>query len=225
MRLDCRHGISYWRSLLSYLPFALLFGYHPDMDSAKVRVGSFGYFFSFSRDRFLLLSGYDIQPNLDETQHHMGCLQLDWIVAIDCGINETLKQRSGKEVHRRLFSLVKLATLVAVNLSIIGATKSSNGVHAGPTNSLSKVGVVIILVAWAGLVFLLFLIGMRYRQIENREHRLVLLWDCQLLFYSFAMSTRSWRLSRMKSKFNMITTQIPLFCWSWRRTLLSLGFA
>jgi hypothetical protein len=86
MGLDYRHGISYWRSLLSYLTFSLLFGYPPDMDSSKLRVGSFGYALSFSRDRFLLLSGYDIQPNLDETLHHMGCQQLDWIVAIYCGI-------------------------------------------------------------------------------------------------------------------------------------------
>jgi hypothetical protein len=146
--------------LLVVLPnFSLLFGYHPDMDSEKPGVGSFGYFLSFSRDMFLLLSGFDIQPNLDESLHHMGCQQLDWIVAIYCGMcwsftpsvsnsvslslelrdlaifssrNETLKQRSGKEVYRRLFSLVKLTTLVAVNLSIIGATKSFNGVHAGP---------------------------------------------------------------------------------------------
>ena len=42
-----------------------------------------------------------------------------------------------------------------MNLSIISATKSTNGVHAGPTNSLSKFGMVIFLVAWAGLVLLL----------------------------------------------------------------------
>ena len=86
MGLDYRHGISYWRSLLSHLPFSLLFGYHPDVGSARLRVGSFGYSLSFSRDKFLLLSGYDIQPNLDESLHRMGCRQLDWIVAIYCGI-------------------------------------------------------------------------------------------------------------------------------------------
>lgn len=52
----------------------------------KVRVGSSGYFLSRRRDRFLLLSGYGIQSNLDEPLYHIGCLQLDWIAAIDCAV-------------------------------------------------------------------------------------------------------------------------------------------
>lgn len=58
-------------------------------------------------------------------------------------------------------------------LSIVGQVNSANSGQLNSANSLSKVGVLIFLAAWAGLAFLVFSIASRLKQIEPGERKLV----------------------------------------------------
>lgn len=72
-----------------------------------------------------------------------------------------------------MFTLIGLATLVAVVLSIIGEVKSFNAEIQGSVSTLTRVGVIIFLGAWIGLMLLLCFITSRIKEIGLGERRVV----------------------------------------------------
>ncbi|KAJ5819818.1 hypothetical protein N7474_005409 [Penicillium riverlandense] len=87
--------------------------------------------------------------------------------------NGSIKQPPGQEINQRLFKWLGLATLVAVILSIVGQVQNTNLGQESSISTLTKAGVVIFLVTWAGLAFLLFGVASRFGSIEDGERRLV----------------------------------------------------
>lgn len=59
-------------------------------------------------------------------------------------------------------------------LSIVGQVKSTNLGQESSISTLTKAGIILFLVAWAGLAFLLFSVASRLSYVEDGERRLVL---------------------------------------------------
>ncbi|KAL1963578.1 hypothetical protein VTN77DRAFT_8023 [Rasamsonia byssochlamydoides] len=88
-------------------------------------------------------------------------------------VNDSIKRKTGNPINPILFRFGGLITLVGLILSIIGQTQSSDPTQ-GLLNVKTKIGVIVFVVAWVGLCILLLLVGSRYHNIEEGEHRLLL---------------------------------------------------
>jgi hypothetical protein len=75
-----------------------------------------------------------------------------------------------------IFHALTVLTLVALVLCIVGAVKSSDSGstnYLGKPQTLTKVGVVLFLAAWAGLCLLLIVMVISSSLVEKGEHRLI----------------------------------------------------
>jgi hypothetical protein len=75
-----------------------------------------------------------------------------------------------------IFHALTVLTLVALVLCIVGAIKSSDSGstnYLGKPQTLTKVGVVLFLAAWAGLWLLLIVMVISSSLVEKGEHRLI----------------------------------------------------
>lgn len=70
------------------------------------------------------------------------------------------------------FRLSGLVTILALILSIVGATTQSNPI-VNPVPATTKAGIILFVVSWVLLCILLVLVGSRYSSIEAGEHRLL----------------------------------------------------
>jgi len=89
--------------------------------------------------------------------------------------NDSIKRKTMNNIHPMIFRIVGLLTILALILSIVGLTSNTSSLaDLSQINAKTKVGIIIFVVSWVGLCFLMFLVSIRYRSIEDREHRLLL---------------------------------------------------
>lgn len=118
-------------------------------------------------------------------------------------------RKTAKPLPPIIFRLVGLFALVAVILSIVGATKNSDISH-GLVTTETKVGLILYLVAWIGVCGLFLLVLMRTQSIEDGEHRLLLAVGISLplilvrLIYSFIYAFGQ------KAEFNMLSGNVTI---------------
>ncbi|OQD71606.1 hypothetical protein PENPOL_c001G00355 [Penicillium polonicum] len=123
--------------------------------------------------------------------------------------NDSIMRKTAKPLPRIIFRVITLISLVAVILSIVGATTNSN-IGQGLVNTESKVGLVLYLVTWIGVFGLFLLVLQRNQSIEDGEHRLLLAVGISLplilirLVYSFIYSFGH------KSEFNMVSGDVTI---------------
>jgi uncharacterized membrane protein len=82
-------------------------------------------------------------------------------------------RKTAKPLPPMIFRLVGLFALVAVILSIVGATENSN-ITSGLINVKTQAGLALYIVAWVGVCGLFILVANRSKSIEDGEHRLLL---------------------------------------------------
>ncbi|KAJ6138744.1 hypothetical protein N7471_005230 [Penicillium samsonianum] len=123
--------------------------------------------------------------------------------------NDSIMRKTAKPLPPIIFRLVGLFALVAVILSIVGATKNSDISH-GLVTTETKVGLILYLVAWIGVCGLFLLVLMRTQSIEDGEHRLLLAVGISLplilvrLIYSFIYAFGQ------KAEFNMLSGNVTI---------------
>lgn len=118
-------------------------------------------------------------------------------------------RKTGNPLPQIMFRVISIISLVAVILSIVGATTNSN-IGQGLVTTESKVGLVLYLVTWIGVFGLFLLVLQRNQSIEDGEHRLLLAVGISLplilvrLVYSFVYSFGH------KSEFNMVSGNVTI---------------
>lgn len=118
-------------------------------------------------------------------------------------------RKTAKPLPRIIFRVISIISLIAVILSIVGATTNSN-ISQGLVTTESKVGMVLYLVTWIGVFGLFLLVLQRNQNIEDGEHRLLLAVGISLplilvrLIYSFVYSFGH------KSEFNMVSGNVTI---------------
>lgn len=86
--------------------------------------------------------------------------------------NDSIKRTASHSIHPFIFKATGTITLIAIILSIVGTTQTTDFMH-NMSNSKTKASLVLFLVAWLGLGILLLLVGARFSSIEAGEHRLL----------------------------------------------------
>jgi uncharacterized membrane protein len=123
--------------------------------------------------------------------------------------NDSIQRKSGRAYSPTIFRILALVTLLAAILCIVGATSGSSPAK-GISSTETKVGVVIYLLSWIGLLIVLFMMFARYSSIEQGEHRL--LWAAMtcapILLIRLAYSMIS--ALGHNSSFNMITGNVTI---------------
>ncbi|KAJ5835302.1 hypothetical protein N7447_001328 [Penicillium robsamsonii] len=123
--------------------------------------------------------------------------------------NDSIKRKTDNALPPMIFRIVGLFSLVAVILSILGATSNPNITH-GLVNMKTKVGLIFYLIAWIGVCGLLLLVAKRTHSIEDGEHRLLLAVAVSLplilvrLMYSFIYAFGH------KAEFNSVSGNITI---------------
>lgn len=118
-------------------------------------------------------------------------------------------RKTAKPLPQIIFRVISIISLVAVILSIVGATTNSN-IGQGLVTTESKVGLVLYLVTWIGVFGVFLLVLQRNQSIEDGEHRLLLAVGISLplilvrLAYSFVYSFGH------KSEFNMVSGNVTI---------------
>lgn len=128
----------------------------------------------------------------------MGCVYIYWGVAFAFGLpwsfvpdvsffiaisghsrtnkhnrNDSIMRKTGNPIKPLVFRAIGLVPLVALILSIVGATQNSDITHS-LVNTETRVGLVLYLVTWAIVCGLLIFLASRSSSIEDGEHRLLL---------------------------------------------------
>ncbi|CAI7666970.1 unnamed protein product [Penicillium viridicatum] len=217
MAIDYRHGISILE-IIVYSPtlfLALWMAFHHGFGKSS---GWF-FFILFCLARIVgsgcYLATIHYPSNLN--------LYIAWAVCTSLGLsplilgcigllsraNDSIMRKTAKPLPRIIFRVITLISLVAVILSIVGATTNSN-IGQGAVNTESKVGLVLYLVTWIGVFGLFLVVLQRNQSIEDGEHRLLLAVEISLplilirLVYSFIYSFGH------KSEFNMVSGNVTI---------------
>ncbi|RJE19336.1 hypothetical protein PHISCL_08327 [Aspergillus sclerotialis] len=88
--------------------------------------------------------------------------------------NNSINEKPNGAISERFFHLLRIITLVALILSIVGITKDMTPKALLHPNSEIKAGMNLFVVSWAALCLLLFLLIRRRSGIEMGERRLLL---------------------------------------------------
>ncbi|OQE46166.1 hypothetical protein PENCOP_c001G08660 [Penicillium coprophilum] len=181
MAIDYRHGISILEMVV-YSPtlfLALWMAFHHGFKKSS---GWF-FFIVFCLARIVGSACYLATINYPSTAD----LYIAWAVCTSLGLsplilacigllsraNDSIMRKTANPLPPIIFRLVGTVALVAVILSIVGATANSDITH-GFVNTKTKVGLILYLVAWVGVCGLFLLISKRTQSIEDGEHRLLL---------------------------------------------------
>ena len=108
-----------------------------------------------------------------------------------------------------IFRLVGMVALVAVILSIVGATENSN-ITSGLVNTKSQAGLALYIVAWVGLCGLFLLVANRSQSIEDGEHRLLLAVGISLPLILVRLIYSCIYTFGHKAQFNMLSGNVTI---------------
>ncbi|KAF9892062.1 hypothetical protein FE257_002468 [Aspergillus nanangensis] len=118
--------------------------------------------------------------------------------------NDSIKRNRGRAINPIIFKLTGTVTLLALILSIVGTTQTTNFIQS-MSNGKTQASIILFLIAWVGLCILAALINARREDIEEGEKRLLIAVGLSIplllirLSYSFA-----WVFGH-NSHFNMFT--------------------
>ncbi|KAJ5943797.1 hypothetical protein N7516_003965 [Penicillium verrucosum] len=217
MAIDYRHGISILETIV-YSPtlfLALWMAFHHGFGKSS---GWF-FFILFCLARIVGSGCYLATINYPSNVN----LYIAWAVCTSLGLsplilacvgllsraNDSIMRKTAKPLPQIIFRVIGIISLVAVILSIVGATTNSN-IGQGLVTTESKVGLVLYLVTWIGVFGLFLLFLQRNQSIEDGEHRLLLAVGISLplilvrLVYSFIYSFGH------KSEFNMVSGNVTI---------------
>ncbi|KAJ5960716.1 uncharacterized protein N7479_007866 [Penicillium vulpinum] len=217
MAIDYRHGISILEVIV-YSPtlfLALWMAFHHGFK----RSSGWYFFVVFCLARIVGSACY-----LATIQYPSNVnLYIAWAVCTSIGLsplilacigllsraNDSIMRKTANPLPPIIFRLVGLFALVAVILSIVGATENSDITHA-LINIKTKIGLILYLVAWIGVCGLFLLVLNRSQSIEDGEHRLLLAVGVSLplilvrLIYSFIYAFGH------KSQFNSLSGSVTI---------------
>ncbi|CAI7607405.1 uncharacterized protein N7487_005261 [Penicillium crustosum] len=217
MAIDYRHGISILE-IIVYSPtlfLALWMAFHHGFGKSS---GWF-FFILFCLARiigsgcYLATIHYPSNVNLYIAWAVCTSLGLSPLILACIGLlsraNDSIMRKTCHPLPQIIFRIISIISLVAVILSIVGATTNSN-IGQGLVTTESKVGLVLYLVTWIGVFGLFLLVLQRNQSIEDGEHRLLLAVGISLplilvrLVYSFVYSFGH------KSEFNMVSGNVTI---------------
>ncbi|KAJ5452515.1 hypothetical protein N7445_000698 [Penicillium cf. griseofulvum] len=217
MAIDYRHGISILE-IIVYSPtlfVALWMAFHHGFKKSS---GWF-FFILFCLARivgsacYLATIHYPSSVNLYIAWAVCTSLGLSPLILACIGLlsraNDSIMRKTANPLPPIIFRLVGLFALVAVILSIVGATSNSDITH-GLVNIKTKLGLIFYLVAWIGVCGLFLLVLKRTQSIEDGEHRILLAVGVSLplilvrLIYSFIYAFGQ------NSEFNMVSGNVTI---------------
>ncbi|KAJ5513815.1 hypothetical protein N7463_003367 [Penicillium fimorum] len=217
MAIDYRHGISILE-IAVYSPtlfLALWMSFHHGFKKSS---GWF-FFILFCLARIVGSACYLATIQYPSTVN----LYIAWAVCTSLGLsplllacigllsraNDSIMRKTGNALPQMIFRIVGLLALIAVILSIVGAT-SNHDITNGAVNIKTKIGLIFYLGTWVGVCGLFLLVAKRSRSIEDGEHRLLLAVGVSLplilvrLMYSFIYA-----FSR-KAEFNSVSGNVTI---------------
>ncbi len=132
------------------------------------------------------------------------------LISNDCTTNHNSRK---KILSSWILHALTVFTLVALVLCIVGAVKSSdsgNPDDLGEPQTLTKVGVVLFIAAWAGLCLLLIVMVYHLSLVEKGEQRLIIVVAISLPFILIRLIYSLLVVFAKNPRFNIVTGSVTI---------------